>query len=910
MAAGGKIKKTKVYAGSGNSGQRVEKQTRKAGVDQWEEKTAKEKRQYVMPQSAPALQPQPTKQTAPRVLQGPVTKAKDDQTRALVNGTVRAAPQGAITKSQADAAIEVLLAPTRKNAFPSAGLNTQRRVTDQFLKQPSGTERADAAIKALNPIEGAMTAGDAAVNITGAGARERMAAQEEAASRSKSLQEAARKAALAGNTQALQAVQKQQEADMRTMGGGTLLDFLWGKLGNNSENDVSRNLRQQKEEAIETLTQGLTPGESTLANIGLQGANMLVNQAVAAGMGLPLPVYNAITQGGAAGQEALDQGYSPEQAAGLAAGSGAISYGVEKMGGVAGDWGDTLLKKAAGTKVGQALLSKVPQKVMDFLGSVSKNKAAQVLGTGLEEGFENFTEYDLQRLWRNLMLDESTPYDIRQAMSEAASGVLFGSVMAGVPALSDAARTKYGDWQEGRAWKQEDWGRLLEEASRSENPAVRQDAADIVSRMSQGKDPSAADLGALARRGRASGVLDEDAGLFQGVKPKGTAAERLAEQLALGAAKKGPSTEEGPKVQPGMTDADRVRALRDTDLSIPAARPERLEGVDLGELETAIKSRARQYIRPLAEKLGVFKDYQNDNVNLEFSYTKGSFDESIHKQKDRGGRYDDFAKMFSVFDELVQNAVPIEFHGDKYAGTSRAVSDLNRVAVLVSAFQDGKRVVPVQFEIKEFNNQPNRLYVSVTLRDIKTEPRVMGDTLSVSSSKKSPIRSSVEEAGVVGGGSNLAGSTAPPIPIPNYSITRLFQGVNPEDTDFLKYVPDDFLSPEQQAGKQAGLQAEQEKIGKMRRESSPAADAETEAVETLLNVSKPGISKEDAEILLRPMQENEAARKRFVEKLAQQIIVNKDGWTQADVEEARRIRGAETGKRTPEASVTVSEDRY
>lgn len=98
--------------------------------------------------------------------------------------------------------------------------------------------------------------------------------------------------------------------------------------------------------------------------------------------------------------------------------------------------------------------------------------------------------------------------------------------------------------------------------------------------------------------------------------------------------------------------------------------------------------------------------------------------------------------MFSVFDELVQNAVPVEFHKDKYAGTSRTVSDLNRVAVLVSAFQDGDRIVPVQFEIKEFNNQPNKLYVSVTLRDIKTKPRVVEDTLSVSSSKKSSIRSS------------------------------------------------------------------------------------------------------------------------------------------------------------------------
>ena len=145
MAAGGKFTKTKVYAGSGNSRERAIKQTRKAGVDQWEEKTTKEKRQYIMPQSAPALQP--AKRTTPTVPQGPVTKAQDDQTRALVNGTVRAAPQGAITKSQADAAIEVLLAPTRKSAFPSAGVNTGRGVTDRFLKQPSGTERADAAIK-------------------------------------------------------------------------------------------------------------------------------------------------------------------------------------------------------------------------------------------------------------------------------------------------------------------------------------------------------------------------------------------------------------------------------------------------------------------------------------------------------------------------------------------------------------------------------------------------------------------------------------------------------------------------------------------------------------------------------------------------------------------------------------------
>ena len=539
-------------------------------------------------------------------------------------------------------------------------------------------------------------------------------------------------------------------------------------------------------------------------------------------------------------------------------------------GGVAGDWGKRLLNKAAETGTGKALLSNVPQKVVDFLGTLSKNKVAQVVGTGLEEGFENLTEYDLQRMWQNLILDEDTPYDIRQAMSEAASGVLFGSIMAAGNAAGDTLRTKTGDFLEGRQWRQGEWGTLLENAARSSDPSVRQDAADILSGLARGKSPSSEELGSLARRVRTAGT-DADVPLFEGVEPKKTAAERLADQLAAGAMKKSPRTEQGPVIREGMTDTERFQALRDTQISVPEAKPERLEGVDLGELETAIKSQARQYIRPLAEKLGVFKNYQNDNVDLEFSYTKGGFDESIHKQKDRGGRYDDFAKMFSVFDELVQNAVPIEFHGDKYAGTKRADADLNRVAVLVSAFQDGDRIVPVQFEIKEKNKYTNKLYVSVTLQDIKTEP------------------------GVVGGAGQLLDPVTPPTRVLNYSISQLLEGVNPEDTDFLKYVPDGFLSWSQRAGKQRGILAEQEKLRKLRQESpvdtilnagqgpaaeNPAvdADAETKAVETLL----------------QPAKERETARKRLADTLARQIIVNKDGWTHRPLEtnsiSARRIR--------------------
>ncbi len=213
--------------------------------------------------------------------------------------------------------------------------------------------------------------------------------------------------------------------------------------------------------------------------------------------------------------------------------------------------------------------------------------------------------------------------------------------------------------------------------------------------------------------------------------------------------------------------------------------------------------------------------------------------------------------MFSVFDELVQNAVPVEFHGDKYAGTKRADADLNRVAVLVSAFQDGDRVVPVQFEIKESDGRPNKLYVSVTLRDIKTEPRV------------------------VGGGSNLSDSTAPPIRSSSYSISQLLEGVNPEDTDFLKYVPDGFLSWSQQAGKQRGILAEQEKLRKLRQESP---------VDTILNAGQGPAAENPAVDAILGIQKNRSLANR----LADQLILNNDESTRTKPAEEAETKAVET----------------
>ena len=433
------------------------------------------------------------------------------------------------TQTTAEQTMDLLLSPTqkkqqdwalqeeprqklqaeKKQVFPSVRLGTERQATDQFLPQPTMQERIDSLLKATNPVEPLFTAGDSLVNMTGSSARERLARQQEAENRKKELEAQMQQAKASGDTKKyLELMQEYNRASMQAVNNRELLDLMLSGWGNDSENDPSRNMREEKARAQENLMKGLTPGEKAAMGIGVQGLNMLGSALMAGVTGVPLSVYNAVTQGGATGQEALDQGVSGEKALPLALGSGGISYGVENIGGVAGDWGKRLLNKAAETSTGKALLSNVPQKVVDFLGTLSKNKVAQVVGTGLEEGFENLTEYDLQRMWQNLILDEDTPYDIRQAMSEAASGVLFGSIMAAGNAAGDTLRTKTGDFLDGRQWRQGEWGTLLENAARSSDPSVRQDAADIVKRMSKGKDPSSANLGGLARRVRATGEIE------------------------------------------------------------------------------------------------------------------------------------------------------------------------------------------------------------------------------------------------------------------------------------------------------------------------------------------------------------------------------------------------------------------
>ena len=93
--------------------------------------------------------------------------------------------------------------------------------------------------------------------------------------------------------------------------------------------------------------------------------------------------------------------------------------------------------------------------------------------------------------------------------------------------------------------------------------------------------------------------------------------------------------------------------------------------------------------------------------------------------------------------------------------------------MLISAFSDNSNVVPVQLEVKNFENQPNGLYLNVILSKIKKSDVVKG-----------------EHNGNADISNPLVADSA-------ISLSQLFANVNPADKRFLKYVPDNFLSAEQ-----------------------------------------------------------------------------------------------------------------
>ena len=142
--------------------------------------------------------------------------------------------------------------------------------------------------------------------------------------------------------------------------------------------------------------------------------------------------------------------------------------------------------------------------------------------------------------------------------------------------------------------------------------------------------------------------------------------------------------------------------------------------------------------------------------------------------------------MFSVFDDIVSNAIGVEVHNRNKVGY-KPDPTLNAVYVLIGAFNDGKYIVPVKLEIKEFNDKENVLYVAVALEKVKATE-------------------------VSGQGNTNNGVTQNSRSVANISLAQLFRKINPNDKEFVKYIPDEFLENKQIEAKAQTLFEESKRL--------------------------------------------------------------------------------------------------
>lgn len=242
-------------------------------------------------------------------------------------------------------------------------------------------------------------------------------------------------------------------------------------------------------------------------------------------------------------------------------------------------------------------------------------------------------------------------------------------------------------------------------------------------------------------------------------------------------------------ISAGMTEDERYEELKDRTITAVVDTKSQDYAEELSELEaeSIAKSRAEKVIYPLAEKLGILnRALSSPEVEIEFLFSKnGGLRESLHKQLRTGGTYLDFAKALINIDDLLNSAVLIEAHTDKYAGTKRESRNLIDTKVLLSVFKDENSLVPVQFEIKNTSNDGGKLYMTVALAKIKAD--VTGRT----EESKTPA-------------SALVSAT--------YSIADIFKNVNPQDGHFLKYIPNQFLDDEQIAAKNEAVDEDNRRI--------------------------------------------------------------------------------------------------
>ena len=227
---------------------------------------------------------------------------------------------------------------------------------------------------------------------------------------------------------------------------------------------------------------------------------------------------------------------------------------------------------------------------------------------------------------------------------------------------------------------------------------------------------------------------------------------------------------------------------------------------------------ARKAIREVLTEFGIQeKEFDLDDLDIEFRYGNNNIKESVGKQTELTPReYNDFALVQANIEEVLRNAKPLEAHADK-----KGKPHVEGMIVLVSALQDGERIIPVRAELKLFDNRPTTLYFAIAetttqeSRDAANKKRTgsesRGDGVSTTDSvttgssekeldlqvRQEPLLTqeaalpvSSERTGSEGYDAGIASNMETPTGSSDLSIFDYYRLVN-HDANFTKYFSDE-----------------------------------------------------------------------------------------------------------------------
>lgn len=308
-----------------------------------------------------------------------------------------------------------------------------------------------------------------------------------------------------------------------------------------------------------------------------------------------------------------------------------------------------------------------------------------------------------------------------------------------------------------------------------------------------------------------------------------------------------------------MTEAEREPILRNTNIQVSDATRVTLPQDIVDKIKAGNFKDIYKEIRQYAKGIKLFDDaYRNENVNVKFNFSNGSYKKSINEQSRRKNNVSNFLYMVNDFRNIVSNAVPIEIHSDRIKGGA-----LKNTRVLAGAFWNGDSIVPVEITIKEYQRtdvEP-KLYMAVTINK-------EGDTVTTGRPEtgKVPI-------------------IAPPSTI---SLSDLVKGVNSNNKDFLKYFPDSMLSNEQIEYKNTALEKERIKYEEKNRSNTSTESVLPTATDNVMptfedtvssgtanSSNNLGIVNQDAQQLFEDLQNAKTSAKDKARKAYQSTI---SGW--------------------------------